>query len=394
MEALVPFRRSCFRGLHQAVYLENREDNVLDPDECWNSILQRDKTRDGHFYFGVLTTGVFCRPSCPARKPLRDNVRFYETTEQAEKAGLRACLRCRPLGAAADARVAAMGRLCEYIEENVERTLTLDDLGEHAHLSPSYLQRLFKSVVGVSPKQYADACRLRKLKSELRTSADVVQAVYGAGFGSSSRVYERADTRLGMTPGEYRRGAPGVVITYAPIESALGLLLLGATDRGICFLQFGASLESLQEELRREYPAARIEPMHGPRAPEFARWVNALNRYLEGVESRLDLPLDVRSTVFQMKVWTYLQSIPLGQVQSYGEVAAGIGQPRAARAVGRACAANRVALIIPCHRVIRSGGELGEYRWGLKRKQALLDAERACPAEAEEQRITDDVKAL
>jgi AraC family transcriptional regulator of adaptative response/methylated-DNA-[protein]-cysteine methyltransferase len=270
-----------------------------------------------------------------------------------------------------------MAGLCEYIEENVERTLTLDELGKHARLSPSHLQRLFKSVVGVSPKQYADACRLRKLKSELRTSGDVAQAVYGAGFGSSSRVYERSDTRLGMTPGEYRKGAPGVVITYAPIESPLGLLLLGATDRGICFLQFGETQESVLAELRREYPAARIEPMCLPHAPEFAGWVNALNRYLAGAESRLDLPLDVRSTVFQMRVWTYLQSIPPGRVQSYGEVAAGIGQPRAARAVGHACATNRVALIIPCHRVIRGSGELGEYRWGLQRKQALLEAERA-----------------
>jgi AraC family transcriptional regulator, regulatory protein of adaptative response / methylated-DNA-[protein]-cysteine methyltransferase len=378
MEALAAFRASCSRRRREAVYLEKREDTVLDPDECWDSILRRDKTRDGHFYFGVLTTGVYCRPSCPARKPLRQNVRFYETTEQAENAGLRACLRCRPLDAAtADARVAAIGSLCEYIEENVERTLTLAELAGRAQLSASYLQRLFKSVVGVSPKQYADACRMRKLKSELRVSKDVAQAVYGAGFGSSSRVYERADAQLGMTPGEYRRGAPGVVITYAPIESAFGLLLLGATDRGICFLQFGETREGLLAELQGEYPAASLEPMRHPPAPEFDRWVKAINGHLEGKEPRLKLPLDVRATAFQRRVWTYLQSIPRGQVQSYGKVAAGIGQPGAARAVGRACATNRVAVIIPCHRVIRGGGELGEYRWGLKRKQALLEAERA-----------------
>jgi AraC family transcriptional regulator of adaptative response/methylated-DNA-[protein]-cysteine methyltransferase len=363
--------------------MENREDNVLDSDECWDSILQRDTTRDGRFYFGVLSTGVYCRPSCPARKPLRENVRFYETIAQAENDGLRPCRRCRPLDATmAAAQAAAMVSLCEHIEENVERTLTLAELAERAHLSPSYLQRLFKSIVGVSPKQYADACRLRKLKGELRVSKGVAQAVYGAGFGSSSRVYERADTRLGMTPGEYRRGGPGVAITYAPIESAFGLLLLGATDRGICFLQFGDCFEALLAELRREYPAASFESIRDPRAPEFEGWANALNRYLEGAKPRLELPLDVRSTAFQTKVWTYLQSIPRGQVQSYGEVAKGIGQPAAARAVGRACATNRVALIIPCHRVIRGDGELGAYRWGLTRKRALLEAERARPAEA------------
>jgi AraC family transcriptional regulator of adaptative response/methylated-DNA-[protein]-cysteine methyltransferase len=223
---------------------------------------------------------------------------------------------------------------------------------------------------------------MRRLKSELRTSKDVAEAVYGAGFGSSSRVYERADERLGMTPGDYRKGGTGVAITYAPIESAFGLLLLGATDRGICFLQFGESLTGLVAELQREYPAASLEPMRDPRAPEFNQWVNALNRHLKGEEPCPDLSLDVRSTAFQTKVWSYLQSIPRGQVQSYGEVAAGIGQPQAARAVGHACATNRVALLIPCHRVIRGCGELGGYRWGLARKRALLEAEGALPVAA------------
>jgi AraC family transcriptional regulator of adaptative response/methylated-DNA-[protein]-cysteine methyltransferase len=378
MEALEAFRRSCSRRRLEVACNEDAKHNMLNPDESWNSILQRDTTRDGHFYFGVLTTGVYCRPSCPARKPLRKNVRFYETTAQAENDGLRPCLRCRPLDASmADAHAAAMAELCEYIEEHVERSLKLDELAQRAHLSPSYLQRLFKSIVGVSPKQYTYICRLRLLKSELRTSKDVAQAVYGAGFGSSSRVYERADTRLGMTPGQYRRGGPGITVTYATIESAFGLLLLGATERGICFLQFGESLEGLLAELRREYPSASFESMREPRSPEFALWARALNRYLEGDGTHLELPLDVRATAFQVKVWTYLQSIPRGQVQSYGEVAAAIGQPNAARAVGRACATNRVALIIPCHRVIRGSGELGEYRWGLARKRALLNAERA-----------------
>jgi AraC family transcriptional regulator of adaptative response/methylated-DNA-[protein]-cysteine methyltransferase len=282
----------------------------------------------------------------------------------------------------ADSRAALVASVCAYIEENADRILTLDELAQQVHLSPSHLQRTFKSVVGVSPKQYAGACRLRRLKSELRTSKDVAEAVYGAGFGSSSRVYERADERLGMTPGDYRKGGTGVAITYAPIESAFGLLLLGATDRGICFLQFGESLAGLVAELQREYPAASLEPMRDPHAPEFSQWVNALNRHLTGEEPCPDLSLDVRSTAFQMKVWSYLQSIPRGQVQSYGDVAVGIGQPQAARAVGHACATNRVALLIPCHRVIRGCGELGGYRWGLARKRALLEAEGALPVAA------------
>lgn len=351
---------------------------MLNPDECWNSILQRDETRDGQFYFGVLSTGVYCRPSCPARRPLRKNVHFYETTAQAEQDGLRACLRCRPLDVSmADAKAALVGGVCAYIEKNADRVPTLGELARQVHLSPSHLQRTFKSVAGVSPKQYADACRLRRLKSELRTSKDVAEAVYGAGFGSSSRVYERADARLGMTPGDYRKGGTGVAITYAPLESAFGLLLLGATDRGICFLQFGESLAGLVAELQHEYPAASVGPMRDPHAPAFNQWANALKRYLKGEAPCPDLPVDVRSTAFQAKVWSYLQSIPPGQVQSYGEVAAGIGQPQAARAVGHACATNRIALLIPCHRVIRGGGELGGYRWGLARKRALLEAECA-----------------
>lgn len=351
---------------------------TLNPEECWNALLQRDRVHDGQFYFGVMTTGVYCRPSCPARIPLRKNVRFYETPAQAEADGLRPCLRCRPTGSSqTEANAALVQELCGYIESNLDSPLTLKELAEHAHLSPAYLQRVFLSVAGVSPKKYAESCRMRKLKSELRTSTDVAQAVYGAGFGSSSRVYERAGTRLGMTPGEYRKGGKGTVIAYAPVQSALGLMLLGATDRGICFLQFGETIEALVAELRKEYPAAVPEPMSEPHALEFDRWVAALNAHLAGEQPRLDLPLDIRATAFQMKVWTYLQSIPSGEVQSYGEVTAGVGQPNAARAVGHACATNRVALVIPCHRVIRGGGDLGGYRWGLARKRTLLDAERA-----------------
>jgi AraC family transcriptional regulator of adaptative response/methylated-DNA-[protein]-cysteine methyltransferase len=238
------------------------------------------------------------------------------------------------------------------------------------------LQRSFKAVTGVTPKEYVEVCRVRLLKRRLRAAGDVTTAVYDAGFGSSSRVYERADTRLGMTPKQYRRGGEGVAITYAAVDSPLGRLMIGATDRGICFVQFGDSDEELAAALRREYPAAETAPMAEPHSQAFDEWTAALKGHLAGQQPRLDLPLDIRATAFQMRVWTYLQSIPYGEVQSYGEVAAAIGQPKAVRAVARACATNTVALAIPCHRVIRGTGELGGYRWGLDRKRALLDLER------------------
>jgi AraC family transcriptional regulator of adaptative response/methylated-DNA-[protein]-cysteine methyltransferase len=230
--------------------------------------------------------------------------------------------------------------------------------------------------MGVTPTEYIEAFKVRKLKGALRESEDVTAAVYDAGFGSSSRVYERADTRLGMTPMQYRRGGQGVSITYATAESDAGKLMIGATDRGICFVQFGESEEELRATLAREYPAAQISPMRSPAPVEFAQWIGRLNEHLAGKRPRLDLPVDVRATAFQMRVWKYLQSIPYGEVQSYTEVAKGIGQPTAARAVAQACASNPVAVVIPCHRVIRGSGELGGYRWGLARKRALIDAER------------------
>jgi AraC family transcriptional regulator, regulatory protein of adaptative response / methylated-DNA-[protein]-cysteine methyltransferase len=231
-------------------------------------------------------------------------------------------------------------------------------------------------VAGVTPKEYAEAVRVKRLKKNLRTGDDVTEAIYAAGFGSSSRVYERADTRLGMTPGQYRQGGRHAAISYVATDTALGKLMIGATDRGICFVHFGEDEEALAAELRREYPNAEIAAASAPLHADLARWLEALGGYLAGQEKKLDLPLDIRATAFQMKVWKYLQSIPYGSVESYGEVAAGIGRPAAVRAVARACASNRVALVIPCHRVIRNTGELGGYRWGLARKRSLIDQER------------------
>jgi len=268
-------------------------------------------------------------------------------------------------------------RVTDYIERHLEGDVSLDRLSREAGVSRFHLQRSFKAAVGVTPKQYAEACRLRSLKQNLRAGGEVLDSVFAAGFGSSSRVYERVDTRLGMTPAQYRKGGGSAGITHATVETSLGLLMIGATDRGVCFVQFGDSPEALEAELRREYSAAEINAMREPWPKPFSEWIAALEEYLRGTRPRLDLPLDLRATAFQMKVWRYLQSIPYGETRSYAQVAAGIGAPKSARAVARACASNRVALAIPCHRVIRGTGEPAGYRWGVERKRALLERERS-----------------
>ena len=351
---------------------------MLTAEQRWKALQHRDRRQDGKFFYGVVTTGVYCRPSCGSRQPLRKNVRFYDTAEQAVQDGLRACQRCHPDRESLDDVTAqAVRRACAYLKAHPAAPVSLARLAAQAGISQAHFHRSFKRLVGVTPKEYADKLRMDDLKQGLKKGRAVTDQVYASGFGSNSRVYERSNTQLGMTPAQYSKGGAGVTITYASAESLLGRMMLGATDRGLCFLQFGETHAGLLKLLEKEYPLATLEPMAKPYHQDFQRWMNALELYLAGNHSSLALPVDVRATAFQLKVWNYLSSIPYGEVRSYSEVAAALGDPRASRAVAGACAANRVALLVPCHRVLRNNGDLGGYRWGLGRKRALLDLERA-----------------
>lgn len=267
-------------------------------------------------------------------------------------------------------------QVASFIERNLEGDLSLARLGREAGLSPFHLQRSFKAALGVTPKQYAEACRLRSLRANLRSGGAVLDSVYASGFGSSSRVYERAGAKLGMTPAQYRRGAQQIEISFVTLRTAFGPLTIAATDRGLCFVRFGQSPEVLETELMQEFPGAAFARVREPWPEPLRDWIAAIRLQLSDGTPGPDLPLDIRATAFQAKVWRYVSSIPSGQTRSYAEVAKAIGKPKAVRAVGTACARNPLAIVIPCHRVIRASGELGGYRWDLKRKQALLDHER------------------
>ena len=343
----------------------------LTDDQRWNSVVARDSARDGEFVFAVATTGVYCRPSCPARRPRRENVTFFPRPEQAERAGFRACLRCRPRSFSGNPQSDFAKEVCRYIEQHLDEPITLERLGEAFRQSPFHLQRRFKAALGITPREYADSCRLRLLKRNLQAGDSVTRAMYDAGYGSSSRLYEKTASQLGMTPDKYRRGAIAASIRYACADSPLGRMLIAATDRGVCAIQFARSDGELLEGLKREFPFA----VRKPDAGGLKEWVGALLSKMTGRELNAALPLDIRATVFQRRVWTYLQSIPFGATRSYGEVAKAIGQPSASRAVARACATNPVAVAIPCHRVVREDGDISGYRWGVERKKTLLEME-------------------
>ena len=335
--------------------------------------MARDSGRDGEFVFAVSTTGVYCRPSCPARRPRRENVTFFPRPEQAEKAGFRACLRCRPRSFSGNSQSDSAKEICRYIEQHLDEPITLNHLGKVFRQSPFHLQRRFKAALGITPREYADSCRLRLLKRNLQAGDNVTRAMYDAGYGSSSRLYEKTASQLGMTPDKYRRGAIAATVRYTCADSPLGRMLIAATDRGVCAIQFAGSDGELIEGLKREFPFAMRKPDEGG----LRAWVAALLSRMTGSELNAALPLDIRATAFQRRVWTYLQSIPFGATQSYSKVAKAIGRPTASRAVARACATNPVAVAIPCHRVVREDGGISGYRWGVERKKTLLAMEQS-----------------
>ena len=348
---------------------------AADEQACWAATARRDASEDGRFYFAVTTTGIFCKPSCPARRPKRENVRFFFAIEDAMRSGFRPCLRCRPATSGDVHGTAALLRACRHIEQNLDARLTLKELARLAGFSPWHFQRRFKEFAGVTPAEYTRACRMWAFKKIIREGRSITDAVYDAGYGSPSRLYERAGAELGMAPTGYRAGGKGEQIRYAIVATDLGPAVLAATDRGICAIQFADSEDELTGLLRREFPKAELSRDDDGLKSETA----ALVRFVSGRGTELKLPLDVRATAFQERVWRYLRTLDYGETRTYTEVAEAIGQPRAARAVARACATNPVALAIPCHRVLGAGSRLAGYRWGIERKQALLARESGNP---------------
>ncbi len=343
------------------------------PEECWSAVENRDRTQDGRFVYAVRTTGVFCRPSCASRKPRRENVVFYPSPQAAALAGYRPCMRCRPLAfhhGGPDANLIA--RLCRFIEANLTGGLSLADLSRAAGLSPFHLQRKFKAVTGISPREYVDACRLARFKRGLDPDGSVTRAMTDSGYGASSRLYARTGEQMGMTPVAYRRGARNILIRFATVETDLGTLGVAVTARGVCGIRFGDSSSAVSQAFGQEFPGATLTPDD----PGLESYLQQVLRHLDGKTPRIDLPLDIRATAFQRLVWNHLRTIPYGSTASYRDVAEAIGRPTAVRAVANACANNRLALAIPCHRVVPSDGGAGGFRWGPERKRQLLEREK------------------
>jgi AraC family transcriptional regulator, regulatory protein of adaptative response / methylated-DNA-[protein]-cysteine methyltransferase len=337
----------------------------------WARVLARDRSMDGTFYYSVATTGVYCRPSCPSRPANPKNVRFHDSIADAEAAGFRACKRCKPDQPSADGQhVETVARICRLIER-AEEIPPLGELAKAAGLSPGYFHRVFKAVTGVTPKQYASGHRAERVRGELARSSTVTAAIYDAGFNSDGRFYEKSGEMLGMTPTNYRAGGADTAIRFAVGECSLGSILVARSEKGVCAIAFGDDPEVLVRDLQDRFPRARL--IGGD--ADFEALVARVVGFIEAPQIGFDLPLDVRGTVFQQRVWAALREIPAGTTATYADIAGKIGAPSSVRAVAAACAANTLAVAIPCHRVVRSDGALSGYRWGIERKRALIDRE-------------------
>ena len=358
----------------------------LDNEQQWQAVIAKDARFDGQFVFAVSSTGIYCRPSCPSRRAHRERVKFFDLPEAAEQAGFRACLRCQPQRARVlDPQVELVQRVCRLLNSSDGETVKLAELAAETGLSVFHLQRTFKRMMGISPKQYLAARRFDSFKTLVRKGESVTDSMYESGFNSSSRLYEHAAGELGMTPATYSRGGRGVKINYTIAASSMGRLLVAVTERGVCAVRLADRDADLEKDLRDEFPEAQISRDDAAlREP-----VQKILNHLEHNEPHLDLPLDIRSTAFQRQVWELLRTIPYGQTLSYGDVAKALGKPGAVRAVGRACATNPVALVIPCHRVVREDKSLGGYRWGLERKRKLLDHESRRPFSSPESALEE-----
>ena len=348
----------------------NRQGLASQADK-WKAVLARDETQDGTFVFGVRSTGIYCKPSCPARHPHIEQVVFFPGPGEAEQSGFRACKRCRPREQGSSQRTELVQRICEFVERHLDEKLTLASLSREAGLSPFHFQRTFKRILGITPRQYIEARRLEKVRRSLRRGETVTDALYGAGFTSRGRLYEKSPGQLGVNPGTFRRGGEGLSIHYTIIDSPVGRLLLGATGTGICAVCIGASDEAVEAALKEDYYAADL--YRNDR--QMKKWAEEFAKYFDGRELPADLPIDVQATAFQWRVWKQIQAIPYGKTSTYSEIAETLGKPRAVRAVANACASNHVAILIPCHRVVGKKGDLRGYRWGVRRKQTLLSLE-------------------
>jgi AraC family transcriptional regulator of adaptative response/methylated-DNA-[protein]-cysteine methyltransferase len=342
----------------------------METEIYWKAVKNNDSRFNGAFVYAVNSTGIYCKPSCRSRLPKRENVEFFDDFGKAENAGFRACQRCQPKSETVSERTSSVLRACEILER--EESLTLEDLSAAVGLSAAHLQKIFKEIIGVSPKKYAEIKRLEKFKAEIKAGSDVTGAMYDAGFGSSSRLYENVSEKLGMTPKTYAKRGENMTINYTISDCDLGKLLVARTVKGVCAIAFGDDAQTLRENLFGEYKNASLTEDNA----NLKEYVEAILANLDGAQKTLDLPLDVQATAFQMRVWEILRKIPYGETVSYTDVAESLGNKNAVRAVATACASNRVALVVPCHRVVGKSGELTGYRWGVERKKAILEREK------------------